>query len=571
MSDTPVTVKFFDKKTFSDNTTKGNTRTPDGMLVREQTITTKRGEKKNKLISVIPHANEQVNLISSNKHRFVDLKHINLILTNTCNLTCSYCYEQHNRDYGRFTVDSLKRIYTFLYNVNDSEGKLLQFFGGEPLIHKNLILDFLRDNQQELSSKSQMVRISMITNGTLLTREFIDEYFSYDFTSMSISLDTDDTAVDHREVTQEQVDNIVQLISTIPSNPKNQRHVSIRCTISRETAPRLKGFATRMYEAGIRAMVIHPLTMSATNGNLAWPPEEWAALHADIQSLIQNLDNFEIHFSEGVGGKYSGNCMVGSDMIAVDASGDFAGCYFFTNQKAALKDTILGNIFDNSIYTDRYTQFQKDYDAMFEHEQCKACDLKGFCYQCPAGNLHTGDKQMFRPDDMCQQIVSLFVSLQNDLSAKLFKTKFDNILGALQQAANPDDVCKKMVGHLAYKTITKIHAPSEDMDKLIPELPDSNTMLGQFKYMLETNSTWLPPCGEQTINVFAPSPSSPPMNIREFYVWFLDRSGIPSTRASGDTLPLTIERIAFYYTLLHMVLLNPKGDALSSPRKIVQL
>ena len=215
------TVKFFDKQQYTNTQHRGNRRTDDGMLIREQTITSNRGEKKNKLVSVIPHANETVNLISSNKHRFVDLKHVNIILTNTCNLTCSYCYEQHNRDYGRFTVDSLKRIHTFLFNVNNQEGKLMQFFGGEPLIHKNLILDFLREHQEDLQRKSQMVRVSMITNGTLLTEEFIKEYFSYDFTSMSISLDTDNSSVDHREVTQEQVDNIIRLVSTIPPNPKN--------------------------------------------------------------------------------------------------------------------------------------------------------------------------------------------------------------------------------------------------------------------------------------------------------------------------------------------------------------
>jgi radical SAM protein with 4Fe4S-binding SPASM domain len=569
MSKVPVTVKFVDKQQFLNaSNTRGSTRTPDGMLVRTQALDTPKGPKTNKLVSVIPHANEDVKLLSANKHRFEDLKHVNLILTNTCNLSCSYCYEQHQRDYGRFTVDSLKQIYMFLANVNDSDGKLLQFFGGEPLIHKNLILDFLRTHEDDLTANMQDVRISMITNGTLLTEEFIKEYFSYPFTSMSISLDTDDAENDHREVTQEQVDHIINLVSHIPANPKNERHVSIRCTISRETAPRLKAFCERLYTAGIRAMVIHPLTMSAADGNLLWTPEEWHRLQIDIQGLVRNLDNFEIHFSEGVGGKKAGNCMVGSDMIAVDASGDFAGCYFFTNQKAALQHTILGNIFDNSIYTSRYESFQKSYDALFEHEQCKACDLKGFCYQCPAGNLHTGDKQMFRPDSMCQQIVSLFITLQNDLSAKMFKTKYDNIREAIQATHPSDDVSKKMVCHLMVRNITGKHTTQEDILQVLDILPSSDVLLGYFQQLIERDVQELTP-GDLVDLI--PTMLVTPINIRDFYVWYIERQGIPSERARSDALPMDLDRTAFYYTLLHMVMLNPKGDALTAPKKIVHL
>lgn len=569
-SDTQATVKFFNRSEFADMRSKPPVKSADGvsdgMRVRETTIEVKGMTKKNNLISVIPSSSEQVALVSNNKDRFEDLKHLNIILTNACNLACSYCYEQHTTDYGRFTVDSLKRLYDFLYDVNPAEGKLFQFFGGEPLIHKPLILDFIRTHQKEIQEKSSLVRISMITNGTLLTEEFIDEYFANDFVNMSISLDTDNKDVDHREVTQDDIENIMAMIGRIPTFHKSSKMVSCRCTISRETAPHLRDFGVRLYNQGLRVMVIHPLTMSAGTGNIQWPPGEWERLHDDILWLINNMEGFDIQFSEGVGSKKNSNCMVGSDMIAVDASGDFAGCYFFTNQKSALRDTVLGNIFENQLYIDRYKKFQDTYDQMFEEEeQCRTCDLKGFCYQCPAGNMSTGHKQMFRPDSMCKSIVSLFIDLQNDNSKKVFKEKYLSIVNAAKEM-DPELMSRKMVTHLMYKKITGYHLAIGEIDNDLTSFPDHEVILGRFKQLIE-NGTQTIPCA----CAYVPTITGPKLSIRDFYIWLLERSNVPAQVPKDDDSPLTVERSAFYFALVHMVILNIKGDNLMKTRKLTQL
>ena len=88
---------------------------------------------------------------------------------------------------------------------------------------------------------------------------------------------------------------------------------------------------------------------------------------------------------------------------------------------------ILDNLFTEEIYVDRYKEFQTAFNQMFEEEeQCKTCDYKDRCYQCPAGNLDTGSK-MFRPDSMCQNIVKLYVDLQDDIIKKQYKKKFQKV------------------------------------------------------------------------------------------------------------------------------------------------
>lgn len=395
---------------------------PDGTLqFRTEDIITPKGlSKQNKLISILPSPEERVVPFAEVPHLFKDLGHMNVILTNACNLSCSYCYEQHKKDYGRFTEESLLNAYNWLRTTSKAKNKRFQFFGGEPLIHKDLIKSFLYKHHGHLQSVylNEGQAVSLITNGLLLDKDFCKEYFDYDFTYMMISLDTLKVELDHRELTQDQIDKIIDTVKGLPRHAKER--IFFRCTLAQEHSPFFKEYMEKLYECGIRNIIVHPLVHDSSVGYISWDTHLWQNLHDDIVSLIDKYADFEISFSEGVGQKVENNCLVGSDMIAIDGSGDFTGCYFFTNMKEvdAVKPTVLGNIFQDRVHIDRYNTFQELYNKMHtEEEQCQKCDYRNYCYQCPAGNVSTGSP-LFRPDDMCQKIVKLYLDLQDDISKK---------------------------------------------------------------------------------------------------------------------------------------------------------
>ena len=546
---------------------------PDGTLdTTVQTIITPKGLEKSVAYKTIrPNETERVMAVADAHELFDDLQHINLIVTNACNLSCSYCYEQHDTDYGRFTPASLKQIYDFQVSCNDNDGKLFQFFGGEPLIHKQLILDFIAMYTAELNANLNRIHVSMITNGILLTPEFIETYFSHKFVNMSISLDTDDARVDHREIGQGHIDRIIDMIGLIPQYHKDNHMISVRCTISMENAATIVDFATRLYNKGLRAMVVHPLTMSSVHGFMAWPAQNWDQLHQDILTIINTLPGFEVQFSEGVGVKGGANCMVGADMIAVDGSGDYSGCYFFTNQKEQAPHTILGNILKDAVYVDRYLQFQTTYDTMFMVEdQCKTCELKGFCYQCPAGNSDSGTGQLFRPDDMCQKIVRLFIDLQDDIVKKSFTQKLTELTKAVNEQGE-NRVFAKSIVFLLYKYLTGHHLPLTSLDGLVDKLPHYEVILQHWAALLPVSTpgeTELPsPC--EFVSQLVSKPQIP-MDIKTFYELMRDLGGKPTT-ASKNAVVDDLNKRIFYLTLLHMVTLNAKGDSLEKPHRVIRL
>lgn len=525
-----------------------------------ETIITPKGiSKENTKISVVPNADEKVTSISEVEHLFAGIVHMNVILTNACNLSCTYCYEQHNKDFGRFTEESLMDAYNFLLHTSKAENKRMQFFGGEPLIHKDLILNFIEKNKDYLEQNAigeQKQVISTITNGILLTPEFINRYFAVDFTYMLISLDTLDADLDHRELSQQQIDKIVNSIDLIPAHAKDR--VWMRNTISRETVADLKNYIDTVYAKGIRNIIIHPLILDSTKGFILWSDEEWNTLHEVILSAITRYHDLEISFSEGVGKKGENNCMVGSDMIAIDGSGDFSGCYFFTNQKAnGTGHTILGNVFTNSVYVDRYVHFQKEFMKMFEEEeQCKSCNYRRHCYQCPAGNLDTGPK-MFRPDNMCQKVVKLYLDLNNDVARKQFEIKYNNTVKQLEEQGE-DQTFTNFGFYLMYVMLAGRHASATE-ERNNPQV-SAGKMFATWKAAVESKSQIRYNSYNDFINSL-PTPTEE-ITVKELYEFLLEHLGMSSEKSKSFN-ELTLESKAGYFVLLQFLALNHKNNQIT--------
>ena len=500
--------------------------------------------------TVRPGDTETVGVLSDNLHLFRDLKHINVILTNACNLSCPYCYEQHDTDFGRFTPESLKRIYDFQLASGYKGVKAFQFFGGEPMIHKGLVLEFLEryKDHLELHGHGQMVGLS--TNGVLLTPDFLDKYFSYSFTMINISLDTDVIELDGRDLTSSQMDHILKMIEYVPQRPKDQKRLSVRCTISVDNVPRLGDFIDHLYSLGVRTMVVHPLTMDSLKGFVEWSGAQWGELQQTMHRALNAYDDFTIQFSEGIGFKHANNCMIGSDMVAVDASGDFSGCYFFTNHKKDAPHTILGNILNNTVYLDRYQTFESIFAEALEHPQCKACDLKKLCYQCPAGNLDTSG-QLFRPDSMCQSVVGLFLQLLQDRNKKQFEVKFRGLREYSALHGEQHTFAKSLTA-LMYRYVTSVFADTSVIDTFVDELPAYEVIIGVFKSAVEGATVELTTVDNAVADLRRVSTGVQPATIHELYNSLLKSRGIP---LDAGVVEDATKRL-FYLTLCHLLILD---------------
>lgn len=108
---------------------------------------------------------------------------ITLVITDDCNLRCSYCYERNLRLHQSMSFDAGIRIIDWFYNSSKSPKKYVSFYGGEPLIQINLIRDLVNYCRNRYTD----LVFSITTNGTLVNENNID--MLKNFHSVVLSLD----------------------------------------------------------------------------------------------------------------------------------------------------------------------------------------------------------------------------------------------------------------------------------------------------------------------------------------------------------------------------------------------
>jgi len=108
-----------------------------------------------------------------------------------CNLACTYCYEDHFR--GRKYMDSATAdlLTAQLLNGPIREGKevLLDFYGGEALLSLSMIKRIAAPLQAAASEQGSLFSFSLVTNGTLLTRQVVEELLPIGLGYAQITLD----------------------------------------------------------------------------------------------------------------------------------------------------------------------------------------------------------------------------------------------------------------------------------------------------------------------------------------------------------------------------------------------
>jgi len=115
-----------------------------------------------------------------------------LLVSQTCNLRCVYCYaiESNFADTGR--VMSLERAQDAIRFLEGRSGKrsclTVTLFGGEPLVNFKMIRELVPWARRHTRSVGKRIHFTITTNGTLLSDEVIDFLIEHEF-SILISLD----------------------------------------------------------------------------------------------------------------------------------------------------------------------------------------------------------------------------------------------------------------------------------------------------------------------------------------------------------------------------------------------
>ena len=116
-------------------------------------------------------------------------KNLELIVlpTEDCNFRCTYCYEDHIP--GRMSHDTVTGIKKLIdRRMDDLNFLRLSWFGGEPLITKDIVFEVSEFAHRRCQEKGVEISGDMTTNGYLLTKDVMTRLVAANQTQFFVSL-----------------------------------------------------------------------------------------------------------------------------------------------------------------------------------------------------------------------------------------------------------------------------------------------------------------------------------------------------------------------------------------------
>ena len=128
---------------------------------------------------------------------------LTLLTTMQCNFACDYCFQGDHGDYNlhaeKMSMATAHRLCEWVEMKLDTLGSrtfALTFFGGEPLLNQPVMFETAERLWRATQERGVEMRISVITNGLLLTPEVVDRLEPFGLANVKITLDGDQQAHD---------------------------------------------------------------------------------------------------------------------------------------------------------------------------------------------------------------------------------------------------------------------------------------------------------------------------------------------------------------------------------------
>jgi uncharacterized protein len=318
------------------------------------------------------------------KARF-DPSSLGLIIAPTmaCNMACKYCFEDNKR--GRMSPTVVESIITFIEERAPGLKELqVTWYGGEPL----LALDIIDDLTQSILDLAQQYRFpyafSMISNGTLLTRENTDRLAALGVSRIQVTIDGPARIHDDRRPLK----NGQASFETILANlcyASSRIPVSVRINIDRNfPAELITELLAQLQAIGLEDKVsvflglLEPATAACANiAENCYDMTEFSPVELEYYRLLSDA-GFAI---EKLPSPILTCCYAQlAHSFLVDPDGDLYRCFNFAGDKSRS----IGNIRNPIDY--QHPEFTRlfQFDP-FEDSDCRQCNILPICMGgCPA-------------------------------------------------------------------------------------------------------------------------------------------------------------------------------------------
>ena len=321
---------------------------------------------------------------------------VTMLLTNDCNLACSYCFESNKgKDYmpKEMALDILKATYN---QVDPMAGIFtLNMFGGEPLMNWDTfkaVCDYVLENNLK-------IRITATTNLTLLTDEMIDYI---DELSIPVLVSVDGIKEVHDKHRCNSFDKVIENMKKLIDRDLGYL-IEARMTVAPDTAKYMYESVKMLVDLGINNIANVPAS------DLEWDAqsiqdykdnyEKILDMYIDILNDETNKRNISLYKVDQALNlalepikEDTSMCNIGNPRwVIVDWKGDIWPCPDYPTTDNV--DLIAGKIGNFYTGVDETKVDPTPMVATYELERCKGCEAISICKSgCPYENYTKNGK-----------------------------------------------------------------------------------------------------------------------------------------------------------------------------------
>lgn len=279
-----------------------------------------------------------------------------------CNFSCVYCYEQGITLYKVMDDTIMKNVinwYKKILKQNNYKKCKVVLFGGEPLLHKDLIMKFVTLLHKETYKLSIELNIGIITNGYLLDSEIINFLANYGLEEIQITIDGVKNVHNQRRYLKNGDGTFDQIIKNIINAPTFNGRFLIRISFDENNITQVEELINYISSLKTNNILdiyfapIHQIMNQKDNRN------SFCSMHTYSESKVLqecyiNLYKKAKKLGFSVPNNYSnGPCMVvASDSCIIAPNGDLFKCV----EMLGINELAIGNVNDKK-YNSTYFEF----------------------------------------------------------------------------------------------------------------------------------------------------------------------------------------------------------------------
>lgn len=306
---------------------------------------------------------------------------VEIDVTNRCNSDCIFCF-QGSRHYSKKELN-IKEYSALFYDLKMMGCYYIGFSGGEP---------FLRSDLLEIISlaKDYGFRVSLISNGSLVTFKTLDKLKEIGLDRLSFSLhsldeETNKNIFGNQNISSKHTIELIKYSLSIGLN------IGVCLTITNQNVQELDNYVSFFERLGL-------IKEKINLNQLAYGKKDISQILPNIKD-IKCSKRFLMQERETENEGFSFMCSAGKISCSIDPCGNVYPCSFLNCSAGNIRKNSIKDIWENSHLLQMFRSFS---DKLFE--KCLNCNIKNKCHVCYANNIATTGNIFESSDERCNYL-----------------------------------------------------------------------------------------------------------------------------------------------------------------------